>query len=66
MPFRFQNHALKAVELLERAILELEHPGPIKSLDVVENIQMDRDFYFHKSVGDMRDINIILKDRSTV
>ena len=58
MPLGFENHALDAVELLEEAILELDHPGPVKSLNVVENLQMDRDIYFHKSVGDTRDVNI--------
>ena len=58
MPLGFENHALEAVELLEGAIFELEHPGPVKSLDVVENLQMDRNIYFHKSVGDTRDVNI--------
>ena len=58
VPLGFENHALKAVELLERAILKLEHPSPVKSLDVVENLQMDRDIHFHKSVGNTRDVNI--------
>ena len=40
VPFRFQNHALEAVELLERAILKLINPSPVEGLDVVEDIQM--------------------------